>query len=319
MADVTKTRRKGALQLYQAIAAVRDTVKREWSIKANMGFSYSVMAVMWGHADAKSGECNPSLETISNKSMLAKSTVTRIVTELCRIGVLKNLRKGGKNQGSTLYQVAPEYRVLNQSHRAVENDVNQSHRLPDTPSTAPTDILKNVNKSHRATNIVPTNCTDIDKSISPPRNEKSNGDEPENKPTSQKKSVRYKFDEVDEKVCESLRTINQTYRPDWEFGNYEKSCQAIRLLRTKGGGCEKHGKIGPVSVDRIRKAVRWLRDDNTFWFETGNMRSGAALREAFPLIESQMQSNGTGVKPTRDEEARVNSDAAWDEMESRAK
>ena len=90
------------------------------------------------------------------------------------------------------------------------------------------------------------------------------------------------FDDVDVELTNTLRDLNRTRIPEWNFaGKPEKHYHEMHLLRTRGNA---NNENKPVADERIRTVLTWLATDD-FWIPKGNVQSVAKFREKFLQFE----------------------------------
>ena len=90
------------------------------------------------------------------------------------------------------------------------------------------------------------------------------------------------FDDVDVELTNTLRDLNRTRIPEWNFaGKPEKHYHEMHLLRTRGNA---NNENKPVADERIRTVLTWLATDD-FWIPKGNVQSVAKFRDKFLQFE----------------------------------
>lgn len=106
------------------------------------------------------------------------------------------------------------------------------------------------------------------------------------------------FDDVDVELTNTLRDLNRTRIPEWNFaGKQEKHYHEMHLLRTRGNA---NNDNKPVADERIRAVLTWLTTDD-FWIPKGNVQSVSKFREKFLQFEmkaaTQAKPNGKHFTP----------------------
>ena len=119
----------------------------------------------------------------------------------------------------------------------------------------------------------------------------TSGTPPENTPDDRR--VRnFKYTEQDVAIVDTLeKYIKDSYKASWKLSApKEAHYNEMRLLRENGNS----NIDGPISIDRIRDVMRFLRND-TFWLPKGNVRSVSKFREKFDVFEMRVE-NAKEVK-----------------------
>lgn len=110
-------------------------------------------------------------------------------------------------------------------------------------------------------------------------------EKPSEKPSSEKRERNYKYTDQDVAIVDTLEQyIRDSYKASWKLSApKEAHYNEMRLLRENGNA----NIDGPISIDRIRDVMRFLRHD-TFWLPKGNIRSVSKLREKFDVFEMKV-------------------------------
>ena len=275
------------IRIFQAIDALDERIASQWGEGApgdvpSVVYGHAVMLRAWKHADAKTGEFFPKIETIAAKCHTSPRTVIKVLAELKRLGIIKQKSRGGNGRGSSVWVILEKYRIFGRS-RVQDVHVTQS-RVQDVHTSRVQDVHTN-STSTKQTN---SSCAESAKSDSPLHD-------------NQPKKKTYKYDDGDVKLVKGLAdVIRDGYNQSFAFsGNIETHHNDMRKLREYGSSDVKEA----VSIERIIKVGEWLRSGDTFWVRNGNIRSVATFRAQFHRLEaaSRGESAAKGDRPTIDE------------------
>ena len=100
-----------------------DVLAIEKSIPATVKFVLVVLAV---HADPDSQEAWPSIALLAKETGLSRSTVTASLAYLRRSGLVKQIKRGSKQNGSSKYRLEVPKRKKRQFDK-VESSVSGFH------------------------------------------------------------------------------------------------------------------------------------------------------------------------------------------------
>lgn len=160
-------RRVNPWDVHRAIFALRE---REWPpTKLTFPTVATVLLAIITYADNDSGELNPETETMASKAGVSRCTVSKVLSLLYELGVLKQIKRGGLGRGSSKYVLSPEFIVYsNVNHvdattttnteNVAENESNVNH-VDATPSNVNHVYTQCKPRLHSNVNHVYTNYT----------------------------------------------------------------------------------------------------------------------------------------------------------------